>query len=64
MFDPRLLAAIVMVLWASCYPLITLGLDDAPHLTFAALRAIIAGTVLITVAGLKHAPLPILKRLV
>ena len=58
MFDPRLLAAIVMVLWASCYPLITLGLDDAPHLTFAALRAIIAGTVLITVAGLKHAPLP------
>ncbi|MEH6412026.1 MAG: DMT family transporter, partial [Hyphomonas sp.] len=58
MLDPRLLAAFVMVLWASCYPLITLGLDDAPHLTFAALRAVIAGTVLIAAAGLKRAPLP------
>ncbi len=36
----RLLA--VMVLWASCFPLITIGLDLAPHLAFAALRAALA----------------------
>lgn len=47
-----------MVLWASCYPLITLGLDYAPHLTFAALRAILAGSVLIGVAALRRAAWP------
>jgi len=39
-----------MVLWASCYPLITIGLDSAPHLTFAAMRAAIAGSLLLGVA--------------
>ena len=56
--SPRILAAIVMVLWASCYPLITLGLAYAPHLTFAALRAVLAGSVLIGVAALRRAALP------
>lgn len=37
----------VMVLWAACYPLIAAGLDLAPHVTFAALRAAIAGAVLV-----------------
>lgn len=56
--SPRILAAIVMVLWASCYPLITLGLDFAPHLTFAALRAILAGAVLMGVARLRRTAWP------
>ncbi len=51
-------AVIVMVLWASCYPLITLGLPHAPHLTFAAMRAAIAGSVLLIVAAVSGAPIP------
>lgn len=46
----RLLA--VMVLWASCFPLITIGLDLAPHLAFAALRAALAGLCLIAFGAL------------
>jgi drug/metabolite transporter (DMT)-like permease len=52
----RLLA--VMVLWASCFPLITVGLDLAPHLAFAALRAAIAGVLLITLGYVLHRPVP------
>ncbi len=48
----------VMGLWAACYPLITIGLPYAPHLTFAAMRAALAGGVLLTVAALVRAPLP------
>ena len=33
---------LVMGLWAACFPLITLGLELAPHLAFAAMRAAIA----------------------
>lgn len=40
----------VMALWAACFPLITTGLALAPHLTFAAVRAFIAGTALIGAA--------------
>jgi len=40
---------LVMLLWAICYPLIVLGLDDAPHITFAALRASIAGIALLII---------------
>ena len=58
MVNPRILAALVMVLWASCYPLITLGLDYAPHLTFAALRAILAGGGLLGFASLRRAQWP------
>ncbi len=47
-----------MGLWAACYPLITTGLAYAPHLTFAAIRAGIAGAGLLIVAALIKAPLP------
>ena len=47
---PRFLAITVMVLWASCYPLIALALNDAPHLTFAALRAFLGGATLMLIA--------------
>lgn len=53
----RLLA--VMVLWASCFPLITIGLDLAPHLAFAALRAALAGICLIALGTLLHRPIPV-----
>lgn len=52
----RLLA--VMVLWASCFPLITIGLDLAPHLAFAALRAALAGLCLIVLGALCGRPVP------
>lgn len=42
---------LVMVLWAICYPLIVMGLNFAPHITFAAMRASIAGVLLLIVAG-------------
>ena len=38
---------VVMTLWATCFPLITIGLDLAPHLAFAALRAAFAGLCLL-----------------
>lgn len=38
---------VVMFLWAICFPLITLGLPHAPHLTFAAMRAFLAGITLL-----------------
>ncbi|MFC4352156.1 DMT family transporter [Fodinicurvata halophila] len=52
----RLLA--VMLLWASCFPLITLGLDLAPHLAFAAMRASLAGFCLILIGLLFRRPIP------
>lgn len=48
----------VMLLWASCYPLITLGIEYAPQLTFAAMRAAIAGIALIILAYFFKRPLP------
>jgi drug/metabolite transporter (DMT)-like permease len=53
----RLLA--VMVLWASCFPLITIGLDLAPHLAFAALRAALAGLCLIALGAVFRRPVPV-----
>lgn len=38
---------VVMFLWAICFPLIVLGLPHAPHLTFAAMRAFLAGAALL-----------------
>ena len=52
----RLLA--VMGLWASCFPLITIGLDLAPHLAFAAMRAALAGLCLLLVGDLFRRPVP------
>jgi drug/metabolite transporter (DMT)-like permease len=51
-------ALVVMALWASCYPLIAIGLDDAPHLTFATLRALLASAVLIAIAIITRAAWP------
>lgn len=48
----------VMVLWASCFPLITIGLALAPHLAFAAMRAALAGALLIALGMLFRRPLP------
>jgi len=47
-----------MVLWASCYPLIIVGLESAPHLFFALMRAVIAGTILLGLAFLLKRPFP------
>ncbi len=49
---------LVMLLWATCYPLITAGLQYSPHLTFAALRAAIAGAFLTFLAISLKRPLP------
>lgn len=49
---------LVMLLWAICFPLITLGIEDAPHISFATLRAIIAGVTLLMIAALLGRPFP------
>ena len=48
----------VTLAWGSCFVAITVGLQDAPPLWLAALRALIAGVALATVAGIQRAPLP------
>ena len=49
---------VVMLLWASCFPLITAALDLAPHLTFAALRAFLAGATLLAIGVALRRPFP------
>ena len=49
---------LVMLLWAACFPLITAGIEFAPHLTFAALRAMLAGLTLTALALALRRPLP------
>ena len=49
---------LVMLLWAACFPLITAGIEFAPHLTFAALRAILAGLTLTALALALRRPFP------
>jgi probable blue pigment (indigoidine) exporter len=44
--------------WGSCFLAISIGLKDAPLLWFAALRALIAGGVLLAVAGFRREPTP------
>lgn len=60
LMDVRLTALLVLVpiLNALCYPLVTLGLDYAPHLTFAALRALVAGGSLALIAIALRRPMP------
>ena len=48
----------VMALWAACFPLITIGLELAPHLAFAAMRAALAGAFLVGLAVMLGRPLP------
>lgn len=43
-------AILVMFLWATCFPLINVGLAYSPPMAFAALRAALSGAVLIVVA--------------
>ncbi|MFV2034189.1 MAG: DMT family transporter, partial [Halocynthiibacter sp.] len=47
-----------MLLWALCFPLITAGIVYAPHLSFAALRAVLAGLILTGLALALGRPLP------
>ena len=49
---------LAMLLWAACFPLITAGLQYSPHLTFATLRAVLAGATLVIVAVLLRRPFP------
>lgn len=49
---------LVMFLWAICFPLIVLGLSEAPHLTFATLRAVLAGAALLVLAWMLRRPMP------
>lgn len=41
---------LAMLLWAACFPLLTIGITYAPHLAFATLRALLAGLVLVGLA--------------
>ena len=41
---------VVALLWAICFPFITIGLPDAPPLLFAAMRALLAGGLLLGVS--------------
>lgn len=56
----RLIA--VMVLWATCFPLITIGLDLAPHLAFASMRAALAGACLLAFGVVNRRPIPMTGR--
>lgn len=49
---------LVMFLWAICFPLITIGIEYSPHLTFAAIRAALSGAVLLAVAFMLGHRLP------
>jgi len=40
---------LVAILWAICFPFITVGLPDAPPLLFASIRASLAGACLIAI---------------
>ena len=51
-------AVIVMLLWSLCFPLINVGLDSSPPMLFAALRALIAGLLLLLIASYLHRPFP------
>ncbi len=48
----------VMMLWALCFPMITVGLNLAPHLAFATMRAVLAGLALLAAALILRRPFP------
>jgi len=58
--SPQVIVGMVIValLWAICFPFITVGLPDAPPLLFASLRAFLAGACLIII-GLKMGSSPL-----
>jgi drug/metabolite transporter (DMT)-like permease len=47
---------VVMLLWAICFPLITVGLEASPPMMFAASRAAVSGILLLVVAQLMRRP--------
>ncbi len=49
---------VVMFLWAICFPLITIGIEYSPHLTFATIRAFMSGGALLVVASILGCRLP------
>ena len=49
---------LVVILSAACFPLITLGIDQAPHLAFAAMRGALAGACLLAVGAIFRRPIP------
>ncbi len=49
---------LVMFLWAICFPLITIGIEYSPHLTFAAIRALLSGGALLAVSLVLGRQLP------
>lgn len=53
-----LIIIFVMMLWAICFPLITTGIAFSPHLTFASLRAFLAGASLVMLGFALGRPLP------
>ena len=58
--SPTVITKIVlaMFLWAACFPLITAGLQYSPHLTFATMRAVLAGATLVGLAMIFRRPFP------
>tara|TARA_R100001369_G_scaffold10926_1_gene24228 strand:- start:536 stop:1417 length:882 start_codon:yes stop_codon:yes gene_type:complete len=58
--SPTVISKIVlaMLLWAACFPLITAGLQYAPHMTFATMRAVLAGAALVGLAMILRRPFP------
>ena len=52
------LIILVMFLWAVCFPLIVAGFAYAPHLTFATLRAFLAGAALVFIGLALGRPWP------
>lgn len=53
---------LVMGLWAGCFPIITLGLEMAPHLAFATMRAALAGLCLILIGAVFGRSIPTGRR--
>ena len=53
-----LLAILVAFLWAICFPLIEIGLEDASPLPFAAVRAGLAGLMVLLLAVALRRPWP------
>jgi drug/metabolite transporter (DMT)-like permease len=49
---------LVVFLWALCYPLIALGLADAPPLLLAAMRASASGVLLLVTGAISGRPFP------
>jgi len=51
-------AVVVMLLWSLCFPLINVGLESSSPMMFAAMRAFLAGILLLLLAILLRRPFP------